>query len=153
MNEPRSEPTSPAPATLPPGRYDDARDTGSRIPGKLVAALLALLVLALVVAAVFTSYRVTSTPSISGEQVSMTVVSDQQVDMILNVSRDEPGTPVYCIVRAQDQTQGELGRREVYVPPAEGTQVRLETTIATTSRAFITDVYGCGDDVPGYLQP
>lgn len=156
MNEPRSDALSQSPATppsgLPAGRYDDVRPVGSGVGGKFVAVLLVVLVLALVVAGVVTTYRLTTTPDISGEEVAMTVVSDDRADFTFHVTRDEPETPAYCIVRAQDQSQGEVGRREVYVPPSEGATVRLEVPIATWTRAFVGDVYGCGSDVPDYLD-
>ena len=158
MSEPRSDATSPLPATpsatqpptLPPGRYDDA--AGSGFTGKAVAVFLVLLVGALLVASGVTVYRLNATPEISGEEIGVTVVDDERTDIVLTVTRDEPGTPVYCIVRAQDQTKGEVGRREVYVPPSESGTVQVETSIATSSRAFMGDVYGCGDDVPEYLR-
>ncbi|MDV8002753.1 DUF4307 domain-containing protein [Rhodococcus sp. IEGM 1408] len=154
MSEPRSDATSqlPAtpPATLPPGRYDEAK--GSGLGGKAVAVVLALLVGALLVASAVTIYRLNATPEISGEEIGVTVVDDGRTDLSLTVTRDEPGTAAYCIIRAQDQTKGEVGRREVYVPPSESGTVQVEASIATSSRAFMGDVYGCGDDVPDYLR-
>jgi hypothetical protein len=122
------------------------------LTGKVMAAFLVLLVGALVVAGVVTMYRLNATPAITGEVLWVTVVDDERTDLVMSVTRDEPGTPSYCIVRAQDQSKGELGRREVYVPPSDTGTVRVETSIATSARAFAADVYGCGDDVPDYLR-
>ena len=151
MNEPRSDAGSPPP-TPPPGRYDAERPLGSTLMGKSLAVFLGVLVLALVVAAAFAVYRITSTPSITGEQIGVDVIDDERTDIVIDVTRDEPETAVYCIVRGLDSGKGELGRREVYVPPSEHTSVRIEASIATTERAYIADVYGCGEDVPDYLR-
>ncbi len=150
MSEPRSDAPSPLPATLPPGRYGDTESSG--LGGKVVAVLLVVLVGALLVAGGVTVYRLNAEPEISGEVLGVTVVDDDRTDLLLTVTRDEPGTPVYCILRAQDQTKGEVGRREVYVPPSESGVVQLEGSITTSARAASADVYGCGDDVPDYLR-
>lgn len=154
MSEPRSDATSQHPATLPPtpppGRYNDTGRSG--LGGKAVAVVLALLVGALLVASAVTLYRLNATPEISGEGIAVTVVDDGRTDLSLTVTRGDPGTAVYCIIRAQDQTKGEVGRREVYVPPSESGTVQVDASIATSSRGFMGDVYGCGEDVPEYLR-
>ncbi|HMT49361.1 DUF4307 domain-containing protein [Dietzia sp. UBA5065] len=151
MSESRSDATPQVPVTPPAGRYDDA-ETGSALTGKVMAGFLVVLVGALLVAGVVTMYRLNATPDITGELFGVTVVDDGRTDLVVNVTRDDPATPVYCIVRAQDQTKGEVGRREVYVPPSESGTVQVETSVATFSRGFTGDVYGCGDDVPEYLR-
>lgn len=151
MSEPRSDAPSQRPPSLPEGRYD-AAGPGSGVMGKVVAAFLVILVGALLVAGGVTIYRLNATPSITTEVIGVEVVDDELVRMSMTVSRDEPGVAAYCIVRAQDQSKGELGRREVYVPPSENGVIQIDTDVATTSRAFIADVYGCGDDVPDYLR-
>src|SRR5699024_3809415 len=98
MNEPRSDAGSPPP-TPPPGRYDAERPLGSTLMGKSLAVFLGVLVLALVVAAAFAVYRITSTPSITGEQIGVDVIDDERTDIVIDVTRDEPETAVYCIVR------------------------------------------------------
>ncbi|AWH97374.1 DUF4307 domain-containing protein [Dietzia psychralcaliphila] len=153
MSEPRSDAPSDAASQAAgaplTGRYDDS---GSGVTGKVVAGFLVLLVGALVVAGAVAGYRLSATPDISGEVIGVTVVDDSRTDVVLTVTRDDPGTAAYCIVRAQDQTKGEVGRREVYVPPSANSAIQVDMSIATSSRAFVADVYGCGDDVPDYLR-
>lgn len=155
MNEPRSDAASQPPAAshtgLPPGRYDGA-EAGSSVAGKLIAILLVVLVAALLAATAFTLYRLNATPDISGEEIAMEVLDDQHATVIFTVTRDEPEAPAYCIVRTLDQGKGELGRREVYVPPSESTTVRVEATVVSAVRPFTGDIYGCGADVPEYLR-
>lgn len=156
MSDPRSDAArrSPAaaPTTLPPGRYDERGPAAAGISGKVIAVMLGLLVVALVAAGAWTVYRLNATPSIDGQVIGVTVVDESRTDVLVDVTREEPGTPVYCILRAQDQTKGEVGRREIYIPPSEDSTARVEATIATTARAVIGDVYGCGEDVPAYLR-
>lgn len=151
MSEPRSDAPSQRPPSLPEDRYGGAQ-TGSPVMGKLVATVLALLVGAIMVAGGVTIYRLNATPDITGEVIGVNVVDEQLVEVSMTVSRDEPGVAAYCIVRAQEQSKGELGRREVYVPPSENGTIQIDVAISTTDRAFMADVYGCGDDVPGYLR-
>lgn len=151
MSEPRSDAPSQRPPSRPQDRYGAAEST-SGVAGKVVAGLLVLLVGALLVAGAVTIYRLNATPDITGEVIGVEVVDEELTRMTMTVSRDEPGIAVYCIVRAQDQSKGELGRREVYVPPSEHGVVQVDTEIATSSRAYMADVYGCGDDVPDYLR-
>ena len=151
MSEPRSDAPSQRPPSRPEDRYG-AADPKSGVTGKLVAALLILLVGALLVAGAVTVYRLNATPDITGEVIGVEVVDEELVRVSMTVSRDEPGVAAYCIIRAQDQSKGELGRREVYVPPSENGVLQVDTEIFTTSRAYMADVYGCGDDVPDYLR-
>lgn len=157
MTESRSdavpEPPGSTSPPLPPGRYGTTGTAGSTVSGKVVAVVLILLVVALLVAGAFTVKRLTSTPDITGTAIAVTVVDEQRIDIVVDVMRDEPGTPVYCIVRALDPTKAEVGRREVYVPASEQGTVGFDAAIATTGRASSADVYGCGDDVPNYLRP
>lgn len=150
MSEPTSGTPSQGSTSVPEGRYDAT--PGSGFGGKAVAAVLTLLVGALLVAGGYTIYQLNVTPSVTAEVVGVEVIDEGRVDVAMTVTRDEPETPVYCIIRAQEQSKGELGRREVYVPPSESATIQIDASIFTTERAFIADVYGCGDDVPDYLR-
>ena len=144
---------SPAagPATLPAGRYDEAGPVAAGLTGKVVAVILVLLVGAVVVGGAITLYRFSTTEDITGTMIGFTVVDDEKVDFTLDVTRDDPSTPAYCIVRAQEYNKAEVGRREIFVPPSEEGTVRLEGSFATLGKAYVADVYGCGADVPSYL--
>ncbi|KAA0919284.1 DUF4307 domain-containing protein [Dietzia sp. ANT_WB102] len=151
MSEPSSDAPSQRTVSPPADRYA-AADTGSNVTGKIVAVVLALLVGGLVAAGAVTVYRLNQTPDIKGEAIGVEVVDDTRVDLTFTVTRDEPSTPAYCIIRAQEESKGELGRREVYVPPSENDTIQINASVFTTKRAFAADVYGCGADVPDYLR-
>ena len=148
MSEPRPDGPSQRPASPPEDRYGSAR---TALTSRTVAVFLTVLVVALLVAGGFTMVRLNETPDISGEIMQMSIVDDERVEIALTVNRDEPGTPAYCIVRAQDQSKGEVGRREVYLPPSDQERVRVDLPLAVWGPAVEADVYGCGSDVPDYL--
>src|SRR5699024_8227174 len=101
MYEPRSGSASPPPPP-PPGRAGAERPLGATLMGNSLAVFLGVLVLARAVAAAFAVYRITSTPSITGEQIGVDVIDDERTDIVIDVTRDEPETAVYCIVRGLD---------------------------------------------------
>lgn len=151
MSEPRSDIPSQRPQSLPEGRYGQA-GSGSTVMGKVVAAVLGLLVVAILIAGGITLYQFNSTDSITTEVIGVEVIDENSIQLSMTVTRDEPGVAIYCIVRAQDQSKGELGRREVVVPPSESGTVQIDTVIHTSAQAYMGDVYGCGEDVPAYLN-
>ena len=116
------------------------------VPAGFVLAVLIGLAVAVI------GYRNLGTTPIQGEALSFTLLEGQAVQLRLNVSRDDPSRAAVCIVRARSRDGEETGRKEVYVPPADGPIVL--TTVVHTSRPPVTaDVYGCSFQVPPYLVP
>jgi hypothetical protein len=103
------------------------------------------------VAAVVVYYVGFGSTPIDGQQTSFTIRDDHSLSMTIEVQRDDPHRAADCVVRARSQSGAEVGRKEVLVPPANGT-VREETVLRTTTRAVIGEVYGCTYDVPTYLS-
>ncbi len=138
--------------TLPESRYGPRR---RRLPGWTASwaqpALLVLVVAAgLVVALV--GYRNLGTAPIRGAETAFEVLDDHSVRVTFEVVRDEPSRPAVCIVRARSLDGDETGRKEVYVPP--GDRSELATTVLRTSRRPVTgEVFGCSYRVPVYLRP
>jgi len=151
MSEPTSGTPTPGPQAPPEGRYGEP-GRGSAFTSKSVAVVLTLLVGAFLAAGGYTIYQLNVTPSVTTEVVGVEVIDDERVDLSLAVTRDAPETPVYCIVRAQEESKGELGRREIYVPPSESSTIVVDTFVTTSQRAFMADAYGCGEDIPDYLR-
>ena len=140
--------------TLPEGRYGPRRD-GHRLPG-WVAKRAQLVLLVLVVAAglvvAVVGYRNLGSAPIEGAETAFAVLDDHSVRVTFEVVRDEPGRPAVCIVRARSLDGDETGRKEVYVPP--GDRSELVTTVLRTSRRPVTgEVFGCSYQVPVYLRP
>lgn len=132
----------------PPSRYGRQRLT--RRQRRLIAAGLTLLVLvAGVVIAIIASGRFGSPAE--GELSGYRLVDDETVDVTISVSRENPGQPVVCIVRARSIDGSETGRREVLVSPSTQKTVQVTATVKSSKPPVVGDVYGCGTDVPSYL--
>ncbi|MDQ4010681.1 MAG: DUF4307 domain-containing protein [Actinomycetota bacterium] len=142
---------------LPEGRYGP-RAIGRRrrwaAPIGLLLAVLAGLVVAVI------GYRNLGSTPVQGEALGFALLNGNadthpetyEVELRLNVIRDDPSQPAVCIVRARSRDGEETGRKEVYVPPAAGSMVL--TTVVRASRPPVTaDVYGCSLAVPPYLLP
>ncbi|MFC6014061.1 DUF4307 domain-containing protein [Nocardia lasii] len=145
--------TEPAPdATTAAARHADRY--GTKPPVRRVWVLVALAVG--VVVAGFTvaylGYQKYGPKSIETEQLGYVVVDDATLDVRIKVTRDDPQRAVVCFVRAMDRDAAEVGRREVLVPGSDSTSVVVNTTVKTSARASAGDIYGCGDQVPGYLR-
>jgi hypothetical protein len=134
---------------LPEDRYG-RRATGGRrrwtVPAGLVLAVLVGLAVAVI------GYRNLGTTPIQGEALSFTLLEGQAVQLRLSVIRDDPSHAAVCIVRARSRDGEETGRKEVYVPPADGPTV-LSTVVHTSRPPVTADVYGCSFQVPDYLIP
>ncbi|MPZ67027.1 MAG: DUF4307 domain-containing protein [Pseudonocardiaceae bacterium] len=132
---------------LPEGRY--GRRTP--VPRWVRPLLLGVVVLAGVVVAVV-GYRNLAAVPIEGQRLGFELRDGNAVEVRFEVARDEPGRPGVCIVRARSLDGTETGRREVYVPAAQG-RLALTTVIRTSRPPVTADVYGCSLRIPTYLQP
>jgi hypothetical protein len=103
------------------------------------------------VAAVVVYYVGFGSTPIDGQQTSFTVRDDHSLSMTIEVQRDDPHRTAECVVRARSQTGSEVGRKEVLIPPSNGT-VSEGTVLRTTTRAVTGEVFGCTYDGPAYLS-
>lgn len=117
----------------------------------MAIGLTALIVAAGVAVAVVAFNRL-GTADVKGELGGYKLVDDQTVSVTITVTRDDPSRPVVCIVRARSKDGGEVGRREILVPPSTETSVQVTTEVKTTKPPVIGDIYGCGTNVPAYLK-
>lgn len=112
--------------------------------------LTAVVLLAGVLVAVLASNRL-GRGEVQGELVGYQLIDDETLSVTVKVTRADPSRPVVCIVRARAVDGGETGRREVLVPPSSQDTVNITTSVKSTRRPVVGDVYGCGTDVPPYL--
>lgn len=151
MSRETDELYDPAPETaLPPEeRYGRRRDPG--VTRKIVLLLLVLLLIAMVFYA-WRKYQNLGSSDIEGFDAGFSVIDDEWIELKLDVTRKNPQEPAYCIVKALDYAKAEVGRREVYVAPSDEKTVSLSVPINTRKKAAAATVYGCGSDIPGYLE-
>jgi len=90
---------------------------------------------------------------VEGTLAGYRLIDQQTVSVTISVTRSDPSRPVDCIVRVRAKDGSETGRREVLVPPSTQATVQVTTTVKSSQPPAMGDVYGCGDDVPGYLRP
>lgn len=113
--------------------------------GLTVATLIAGVVLAVI------AYQRFASEDVKGEMGGFEVTDDSSVSVTFSVTRKDPSQPAVCIVRARSYDGSETGRREVLVAPSPQPTVQVTTTVKTSQRPVVGDVYGCGTDVPSYL--
>jgi hypothetical protein len=133
---------------LPEGRYGPARGgTPARWRRWLFSAV------ALVVSAVvaWVAYVNLGPAPIDAERVSFQVQPGNAMSVTINVTRDDPSKPGVCIVRVQDISGAESGRKEVYVPAGDNHSVQT-TVVRSIDPPVNADVFGCSYDVPPYLS-
>ncbi|MBV8861288.1 MAG: DUF4307 domain-containing protein [Mycobacterium sp.] len=90
---------------------------------------------------------------VTGTLASYRVLDEQTVSVTISVTRSDPSRPVDCIVRVRAKDGSETGRREVLVSPSTRATVQVTTIVKSSQPPVMGDVYGCGEDVPGYLRP
>lgn len=133
----------------PADRY--GRQRLNRRNRRWIVVGLAALVLAAGVAIAAVAFTRLNSAGVSGELGGYRLIDDHTVEVTVSVTRDDPSQPAVCIVRARSYDGSETGRREVLVPPSAATTVQVTAIVKTSRPAVMGDVYGCGNDVPGYL--
>ncbi|ADG79733.1 hypothetical protein TPAU25S_00509 [Tsukamurella paurometabola] len=133
----------------PSDRYPDEQDP-HRTRRLLVIGLVVVVVLGVGLA--YLGYSKFAGKPVTGETAGYSVVSDSTVEVQVTVTRKDASQPVSCIVRAKNKAGDELGRREFYVPPSSDPVVVVSSEVRTTAPAAVGDVFGCGTDVPAYLD-
>nr|WP_228046941.1 DUF4307 domain-containing protein [Saccharopolyspora sp. HNM0983] len=108
-------------------------------------------VLVALVGGTLVAYNNLGTQPIEGDRITYDAVDEHTLRLAIEVQRDDPQRPAACVVRARGGAGEEVGRKEVLVPPTDGT-FRLETELRTTYEGKSGEVYGCTYNVPEYLS-
>ncbi|MFD6389558.1 DUF4307 domain-containing protein [Nocardia sp. NPDC055029] len=149
--------TEPAPDSAATSAAAAARhaDRYGRKPPARRAWLLVVLGVGVLVAGLGVAYlgfQKYGPKAIETEQLGYVVDDDSTLTVRMKVTRDSPEQAVVCFVRAMDRDGAEVGRREVLVPGSDSTSVQVTTTVKSSARASAGDIYGCTEEVPGYLR-
>jgi hypothetical protein len=132
----------------PSGTSEAAERLRLRYPqSRLPRPILAIAVV--VLAAVFLGWlvwtaSVHSTPAVSGQVTSYTVLSDREIAVTLTVDRPDPSRAAVCnvVAQAEDfQAVGALDR--VQIPAVEQRVVDVTFTLKTLRRATTASVKSC----------
>jgi uncharacterized protein DUF4307 len=87
---------------------------------------------------------------IDTQTTSFANLPHNRMSMTFEVTRDTPDRPAVCIVRVRALDGSEGGRKEVFIPPAEGA-IRMTTVITSSGEPVTAEVFGCSYQVPAYL--
>jgi hypothetical protein len=134
-------------STLLEDRYGKRPKRVSR-RGYWIAGAVALVLGGVVAWVGYTNF---GTAPIETQATSWANLPDNQMKLIFDVTRDTPERAAVCIVRARVLDGAEGGRKEVYIPPGNGT-VTMTTIITSSGEPVTADVFGCSYQVPAYLS-
>ncbi|MEV6278006.1 DUF4307 domain-containing protein [Nocardia sp. NPDC051832] len=100
----------------------------------------------------FLGYQKYGPKDIEAEGLGYQQIDDSTMTVRFKVTRKDPQQPIVCFVRVMSSDSAEIGRREVLIPPSDSGTVEMTTTVRSSSRPSAGNVYGCADQVPGYLR-
>jgi hypothetical protein len=116
----------------------------------LLAVIVAVVAVFLAIIGVIT-WRL-ATPGVQATLLRFTVVSDSRVDITFEVRRDSVSSTV-CVLRAQSERHADVGYATVTISPGRE-YVQATYPLATSSRATVAEVLGCGvGEVPRVDPP
>lgn len=148
MSEQGTEPSSQA-QRGPSARYGKRRN--GTFTGKVLAVVFAALLIAVVVYMV-AMFRNQTAVDVEAVETGGEVLSDDAIRTNVDITRDDPEQPAYCIVYALDYDKNEVGRREVVLPAGGETTERYSITMPTRERAYAAEIYGCSSVIPPHLE-
>lgn len=138
---------SGTPASPPEGRYgkrdrrfDAAANAAADRTLRRVAIVLSVL---LVVGVGWLGWRSLTGDSVSAQVVAFKAVSDQAVEIHLEVHKPADEA-VVCTLRSQDTDHNEVGRKDVRLAQ-HAEQVDTVVTLRTTARGTTGELVGCQD--------
>lgn len=144
-----SSPDMPRPASRYGANRTPTKTSG--IGGKIIAVLLVvLLVAAVVLVARYINNR--QSVEVTASMTSFERVDDNTMKLWVDVTREDPAEPAYCIVTAINYAMAEVGRREILLPPGGESMERMEVLIPTWDVPVSGSVYGCSTTVPSFLN-
>jgi hypothetical protein len=137
---------------VPAGRYGKSNRPRRRWSTKVIVVVLGAAMAVAAGAVTWLTFRSVTHPDVQGTLITFNVVNDSTMSIELTVARDDPSRPAVCIVRARSRDGSETGRRELYIPPSQSTTVQVVTEVKSSQPPGVGDLYGCGFDVPAYLE-
>ncbi|MEE1750502.1 MULTISPECIES: DUF4307 domain-containing protein [unclassified Streptomyces] len=125
----------------PENRYGRSTDRRADRQLKIVGSVLGVLLLGVVA---WIGYDYVAGQGISAEVIKRQVVSDQRVDVHLEVRKDKDAKG-YCTLRAQHEDGNDVARKDFRFDERTDRIDRI-LTLRTTSRATSVELLGCTVD-------
>ncbi|MER8033540.1 DUF4307 domain-containing protein [Streptomyces hydrogenans] len=123
---------------LPEGRYGRSADERADRKLRIVGAVLGALFLAMLG---WFGWHYVVDNKISAEMIKFDVVSDSEVQVHLEVRKDE-GVEGVCTLRSRSEDGAEVARKDVVVDEPGGRVDRIYS-LRTTARATSAELLGC----------
>ncbi|MFJ4411227.1 DUF4307 domain-containing protein [Streptomyces sp. NPDC088910] len=123
---------------LPDGRYGPGADARADRKLRIAAVVLGAL---MVVGVGWYGWHALTGTKVSGQVIAFKAVSDQAVEIHLEVRKD-PGTVAVCTLRSVDVDHNEVGRKDVRLAQ-HARQVDTVVTVRTTSRGETGELVSC----------
>lgn len=130
-------------------RYGKSRQ--NNFTGKILVIAFAVMMIAAGVYMVAMISR-TGEAKVTAVETGGSIISDTKLTSQIDVTRDDPSQPAYCIITALDYSKAEVGRREVVIPAETARISRISVDINTRQRAHAAKVYGCSTTIPPHLK-
>ncbi|MEV5202833.1 DUF4307 domain-containing protein [Streptomyces sp. NPDC053720] len=129
------------PETLPENRYGRSADQRADRKLKIIGSVLGVVLLGVVG---WIGYGYVTSQGISAEVIKRQVVSDQRVDIHLEVRKDKDAKG-YCTLRAQHQDGSDVARKDFRFDERTDRIDRV-LSLRTTARATSVELLGCTTD-------
>lgn len=129
----------PEQSTVPAGRYGPVPDERSR--RRTVVAIWAAGIVGLGLAVWLG--LIAATDPVTWKDVGFTVEGADRTEIVFDVIRTDPSTPVRCRVEALDTTYAQVGVRTVDVAPGDRQAQRERAVIATSGLPTTAVVSTC----------
>jgi hypothetical protein len=137
--------TPPEAPVFPPGRYGHRRDPAAQRRRRVVGIVLAAVTVLVGVGIAAKLYQQYAASPYQVSLVTTTELSDSSFTVHFTVGTPA-GQGARCTVVGHTRDGHEVGRADVDVPPKGPTDTSVDVTytLATTARAVIGEVQGCG---------
>lgn len=126
---------------LPDNRYGRSADQRADRKLKIIGSVLGVALLGVVG---WIGFGYVSGQSLSAEMIKFKVVSDDRVEVHLEVRKDR-GAKGYCTLRSLSEDSSEVARKDFRFDE-DADRVDQVLTLRTTSRATAVELLGCTDD-------
>ena len=126
--------------------------SGNNLAGKILVAIIVIM-LALGSWGLFRLFNA-DTPAAEITLLSQEYPDDDTLRVWVDITRDDPEVPAYCIVQAFNYEKAEVGRVEIPMAPGEKRTERLSVDVPVRAgeKAVAGGVYGCSGTIPAHLK-
>ena len=91
------------------------------------------------------------------QPITASLISHERIDdstsrVWIDVSRNDPAVPGYCIITSLNYERAEIGRRDVVLPAGGEELTRMYVDIPVRDLPVSGGVYGCSTTIPSFLD-